>query len=851
MKKRVSMILAAILLLISICAGMPAAYAEAKSEKSRTIAIVFDNSGTMYLGDEDSSKTWCRATYAMQVLATMMNPSDVMQIYPMNPIQIGEESKPAEDKVFTSDKPLVIKKDQAGLIQEICTPTSGDTHIEALVKAREGLSKAKADEKWLIVLTDGTVFYRNGKELSEQESIKQLTEEFNASLAQVNTMYLGIGAKAQSGFEASGSYQYVERKATNSAEVLANLTQLGNIIFGRDILPMDSKTVEFDISMKKLILFVQGENIDNVKLSGQTPISTDKLQYSTYGNTYYKNKKKQKIDTTLQGTMLTYENLDAGSYEVSFDGMESDITVYYEPDVEMDFIFTNLDGSVVDADTLYADEYMVSYGMKDAKTGELTESALLGNPHYVGAYYINGEEFPITHDGCSGSVPVVLNAEDLFEATLTVTYLSGYTITRSTLDFGWPADGIRVKYKPAGDLMLEISGGDEAYPLQSLESGAPFIAKVYADGEQLTGSELEKVSLKWDPDTSNAEIKKAFADDHWELNLCYKDPEAPQDTLCGECTVTIYAYYSKLNTSEAVAECPLTYTITDDVSLLAMDLHGPEKDIIIRELDDSEPLVAYLTVNGEPIAAEEFGNLQLLAETGGIEYTVKPDAQNSAYLIELQYTEGIEKGNYRISATAQFKDRVGRITEASDTANVTLRTMPAWMRLLIALILLLLLIIIIIIILRIRVLPKYAHTTRKLSTMSFDGDDVSTSANFLAEIKKRGAKVQSQYAGKKFGISMDVAPGKQSFLSKGHKRRSAEVKPASVKKFGSAKIQEVMIGSAKYVADENTGKLAPVFPNQKPFLLVNGMMVKYSGTIEDAGIDKDFVVTSKLNFLKK
>jgi hypothetical protein len=110
--------------------------------------------------------------------------------------------------------------------------------------------------------------------------------------------------------------------------------------------------------------------------------------------------------------------------------------------------------------------------------------------------------------------------------------------------------------------------------------------------------------------------------------------------------------------------------------------------------------------------------------------------------------------------------------------------------------------------------------------------------------------MQGQYAGRKFGISMDVTPGKESYLYKPQKRRSAEVKVASVKKFGAAKIQEAMIGSAKFVVDEN-GKLVPALPNQKPFPLTNGMIVKYSGTMQDAGIDKDFEVTSKLNFKKK
>ena len=63
--------------------------------------------------------------------------------------------------------------------------------------------------------------------------------------------------------------------------------------------------------------------------------------------------------------------------------------------------------------------------------------------------------------------------------------------------------------------------------------------------------------------------------------------------------------------------------------------------------------------------------------------------------------------------------------------------------------------------------------------------------------------------------------------------------------------KEILIGSAKYVLDEDNGKLTPAIPNQKPFTLTNGMMVKYSGVINDAGVDKDFEVTSKLNFKKK
>ena len=131
------------------------------------------------------------------------------------------------------------------------------------------------------------------------------------------------------------------------------------------------------------------------------------------------------------------------------------------------------------------------------------------------------------------------------------------------------------------------------------------------------------------------------------------------------------------------------------------------------------------------------------------------------------------------------------------------------------------------------------------------GNDVMKTSDIKAGISGGQFLLYASRAGSKVGIQMEVKPGKESYLYKSQKRRSAEVKVASVRKFGPAKIQEAMIGSAKYVADESTGKLVPALPGMKPFHLTNGMMVKYSGTIQDAGIDKDFEVTSKLNFKKK
>ena len=731
MKRIISLFLTVILLFTCVFIGTTTVYASTKSDNSRGIAIVFDNSGSMY---DAGDQAWCRATYAMEVFASMLNTGDTLQIYPMHPITVG-------NKEFTMQNPLQITDvTQALTIREILTKDAGGTPIESIDCAAQGLQKIQADKKYLVVLTDGGTFSKNGYGLSKDRTKTELDKRIQANASKsISVMYLGIGSDACTPNTKESEY-FVKKQAVNTADVLSMLTDMCNLIFGRDILPksrISGKTMEFDISMKKLIVFVQGDNISDLKIKPESEdsigklISSQQTKYSTNGAADY----NSVADTSLQGMIVTYEDCAAGTYDIEYKGTATSVEVYYEPDADLEFIFTDSEGNNVDLNSLYEGEYKVSFGMKDAKTGKLISSDLLGKPHYEGSYTINGEKTAITYDGPSGEVPIVLKMNDTFEADLTVTYLSGYTISKNSTDFGWPKGGVKVLAPPLGKFDARLT--------------------------------------------------------------------VPQDY------------------------------------------------ILIKELEQTPAFIVDLTIGGKKLTAEEFDAVTVTVDCGGIAHTVTPKKEDSQYLIKLEPTEGIAEGGYRINVDAKYLDEASREAEASDSSKVTLSNIPLWVKWAIGLLLLLLLLLILWIILHIKVLPKHMHTTKRLSTMNFDGDDVTKSTNFLAEIKKKGAKVQGQYGGKKFGVSMDVAPGKESYLYKPQKRRSAEVKVASVRKFGSAKIQEAMIGSAKYVADENTGKLVPALPNQKPFVLTNGMMVKYSGTIQDAGIDKDFEVTSKLNFKKK
>ena len=841
MRKSIRVFLALVLLFSFVFSVMPTAYASKKADSSRAIAIVFDNSGSMYI---DGEKAWCRATYAMEVFASMLNKGDVLQIYPMHPITVG-------GKEYTMDSPFTVTDAaQASTIRDIYTNKALGTPIESVDAAANGLKTLKADKKYMIVLTDGDVFYKNGSKMSASETRRQLDTRFREQAGESMTvMYLGVGKKVVMPDMAESQY-FIKRHAPNSEDALSALTEMCNKIFGRDTLPKNNitgKNLKFDISMSKLIIFVQGENLSDLKVASSSGAvgkleSTSSTKYGTAGCGNY----KSVADTSLQGMMVSYTDCAAGNYTIEYKGTATSVEVYYEPDADLNFIFTDADGNLVDPNSLYEGDYKVSFGMKDARTGQLISSSLLGNPHYEGTYSINGKKHSFSHEGQSGEVSVALKMGDTFDANLTVTYLSGYTISKDSSDFGWPDGGIKVAPRPAGDFKLKITGGDSVYPLQDLENGQVFIAEVYYQDVKLTGKELEKVDLRWEPETSYAEVNKQFANDHYKLSLHYKDPNAPANTVCGECKVPIYAYYTAQGSNEASTQATLTYKIEDDFIPVKVELSTPEDYIVISKLDESSEIIAKLTMDGKPLTAENFNAVEIQVNCSGIKYEVTPNEQDSSYSIKLLSTEGIKEDDYPIEVTVKHTDRIGRESLVDDDLTVTLSSMPLWLKWLIILSVLLLIIILIWIICHIKVLPEKAHITRRDSRFVSDGDNETDGAHFHGELKGKKMEVYCRYDGEKMGIAMDVKPGKESYLSKPQTKRYA-VLTDGVRKSGGETITEATIGTVRYVLNEDTGKLERTPANKSPVNLKHGMQVRYSGKMLTAGTTKTFTVTTKLN----
>lgn len=516
-KKGISILLAAFLLLTCALSNVSVAAASTKAEQSRAIAIVFDNSGSMY---DKGDKAWCRATYAMEVFASMLNAGDTLMIYPMHPIT-------ADGSQYTMSSPLKITDAaQASLIREIKTKDAAGTPIESIDYAVKGLKKTDAQKKCMIVLTDGGTFSKNGNGLTKERTKRELDKRIEAHAGEkMSVMYLGIGSSACIPDSVESDY-FSKKQAMNSEDVLSTLTEMCNQIFGRDTLPkkyISGNNIEFDIAMNKLIIFVQGENIADLQMTAASDkvetkqISAQQTKYSTLGAADY----KSVPDKSLQGMMVTYADCPAGSYEISYTGNASSMEVYYEPAADLDFIFTDSDGNDVDLDKLYEGEYKISFGMKDATTGELIDSDLLGNPHYEGSYFVNGEETTFEADGYTGEVPVTLKMGDSFKANLTANYLSGYTITKDASDFGWPEEGIKVGAPPLGKFKVELDIPQDYILLKDIGESKEIIASLSIKDEPLTPEEFAAVTLEADcsgieytltPDEKNSAYKIQLKD---------------------------------------------------------------------------------------------------------------------------------------------------------------------------------------------------------------------------------------------------------------------------------------------------------------------------------------------------
>lgn len=465
----VSILLVAVMLLS--CAVVSVSADATKTVHSHDIAIVFDNSGSMY---EDSR--WSRAIYAMEVFAAMLDyDHDKLGIYPMGDIQIGSGGRNIKERMDISSQSDV--KD----IEKIYSRITAPTILRPAYSAVEYLKRSDLEEKWLIVLTDGAFFYDKGEpnEKKEEKSPKWLQErliEF-AKDSDINVQYLGFAeASPLSGDESRNVYA---SNASSAETLTSELVKICNKIFKRNVVSNVSSDGSFniDVSMNSIIAFAQGKGARINSLTGadgkavRTVMDTklDKPQERGTADTDYP---APIADVT--GQVMTFDACPAGNYQLDFTG--SNVQIFYEPNVKVTTELKDKEGNVVDmSGDIEPGDYTLSYTLTDAVTGEdVTSSPLLSPVELTATVENKGNTTQVPSGGT-----VTLDEDEKTRITVSGSFLNVYSISNEG------ENHISVKPPEIPDSALKVkvevqnrNSGKKWYKLNDHESWKPIRVEV-------------------------------------------------------------------------------------------------------------------------------------------------------------------------------------------------------------------------------------------------------------------------------------------------------------------------------------------------------------------------------------
>lgn len=380
--------------LIGISLSNQAVLANAQDDTpSRDVFIVYDNSGSMYQLDnsQDLNDAWSKAKYSMEVFAGMLSEDDKMNIYYMS--DYDTDMKADARIQLDGDEN---KEKNIATIHNTKTD-AGYTSFDSVRKAMSDLEQSSADEKWLVILTDGKMQnYQDGNRTNLNS--KQIQDYLNQKPEEISVIFLGMGPEAEAiQTDAGKNIFYQEAKTTK--DILDAVTEIGLQVFNSNRLEVDKRkqSVSFDVPMKELLVFAQGEGVEIQSITdqdGQTYQPDGDPVEVRYSDVDAPNHPDNKPDTSLQGQMALFTGpFEPGSMTINAENAKT-LEVYYKPYVDIAVgLYDDSGREVTGADALEGGNYTLSFGLVNAITGEQIEKTdLLGDISYEAVVNNNGKE---------------------------------------------------------------------------------------------------------------------------------------------------------------------------------------------------------------------------------------------------------------------------------------------------------------------------------------------------------------------------------------------------------------------------------------------------------------------------
>lgn len=496
---RISAMLMLILMVFSmLLCSMPlvgSAVEVTKTEKSYDIAVVFDNSGSMY--DDES---WCRAKYAMEIFASMIDyKKDKLHIFPMWGVTT-DGSKPSSGGSYSAIE--IKSKEDIDKISKMYTVSPSGTPFAPVTEAHNYLKSSKADEKWLVILTDGLFNQEARGQLSTIDVQKRIPQ---LATKEIKVQYLGFGEAVE--LKANEEKNFFSKKSTG-ASLKDDLIGICNAIFQRSILPdnrLKGDKLNLDLSMKNVIVFVQGANakvsslVDSSGKQVNVSLDSGQRKYSEIGAGGSEYAGKTKVDKSLSGQVVTFTGCPKGEYKLTYAGADK-IQIFYEPDVSLDVSFVNSDGQKIeDPNSFVEGEYTVTSKIIDASTGEdVTSHELMGKNVDINTYVKTSEdsEYKKYENGSK----IVFEADEKTDIYIEGEYLGKYKISsKDDSRFDWLTD-IKIPQKPAEfKIDAEVLQSQSWYIIKEHDKWQPIKVSATLDGKPLTDEQLANVKLTVTP----------------------------------------------------------------------------------------------------------------------------------------------------------------------------------------------------------------------------------------------------------------------------------------------------------------------------------------------------------------
>lgn len=491
---RLFLFLLTLLLIFETFAAVPltASAETTKVQKSYDIAVVFDNSGSMY-----QNQAWCRAKYSMEIFASMLNyeNNDKLRIFTMWGITT-DGSKPTSGGSYSVD---INNKNDIDKISKLYTVNPSNTPFAPITEAHNYLKSSKATDKWLIVLTDGEFNQiergKNVGTLSGDDLKKRL---ISTATDGIKVQYLGFGGASELKPDvAKGFYA----KKSSDTSLKDDLIGICNAIFQRSVLPsnrLSGNALNIDLSMKNLIVFAQGSSAKINSLVDQSGKEIKKTLDSgqrKYSDIKAKGYDNAPVDTQLVGQVVTFAECPKGKYTLNYSGADA-IQIFYEPDVDIKVTLTNSDGEVVDGSSgeITAGDYAINSMIVDSKTGEdVTNHELMGNDVKLTTKVKQSDgtekEYP------NGS-KITFAPDSSTDIEVVGTYLKDYTITsRDNPDLSW-LKGLKIS-EPGVDFKIEASvlQPQSWFKISDHDNWKPIKVSMSIGGQPLSDEQLNAVKL--------------------------------------------------------------------------------------------------------------------------------------------------------------------------------------------------------------------------------------------------------------------------------------------------------------------------------------------------------------------